>query len=66
MPGTLLGLRGWALWCINDLGDSFTQAIDYGEPLVTDSERLLGDTHPDTLTSRNNLAHAYGAAGRLD
>ena len=28
-------------------------------------ERVLGDTHPDTLTSRNNLATAYQAAGRL-
>ncbi|RSM75572.1 Nephrocystin-3, partial [Streptomyces sp. WAC 01325] len=25
----------------------------------------LGDTHPDTLTSRNNLAHAYYAARDL-
>jgi transposase len=61
----LLGLRGWALWCMDDLGDSFTQAIEHGEPLVTDSERLLGDTHPDTLASRGNLASAYQAAGRL-
>ena len=51
---------------MNDLGDSFTQAIEYGEPLVTDSERLLGDTHPGTLVSRSNLADAYRAAGRLD
>ncbi len=35
----LLGLRGWATWCLNDLGDSFTQAIDYGEDQLTDSER---------------------------
>ncbi|WP_198359807.1 tetratricopeptide repeat protein, partial [Streptomyces fildesensis] len=27
------------------------------------SEQVLGDTHPDTLTSRNNLASAYQAAG---
>jgi hypothetical protein len=27
-------------------------------------ERLLGPDHPDTLTSRNNLATAYRAAGR--
>jgi hypothetical protein len=27
-------------------------------------QRVLGDTHPDTLTSRNNLAVAYQAAGR--
>ncbi|MCG5437695.1 tetratricopeptide repeat protein, partial [Micromonospora foliorum] len=28
-------------------------------------ERVLGDEHPDTLTSRNNLAYAHKAAGRL-
>ena len=28
-------------------------------------EEVLGDDHPDTLTSRNNLAAAYRAAGRL-
>ena len=65
-PGTLLRLRGWALWCMNDLGDSFAQAIEYGWTLVADCERLLGETHPDTLTSRNNLARAYQDAGRLE
>lgn len=28
------------------------------------NERLLGPDHPDTLTSRNNLAIAYRAVGR--
>ena len=28
--------------------------------------RRLGPDHPDTLTSRNNLALAYADAGRLD
>ena len=28
--------------------------------------RVLGDNHPHTLASRNNLASAYKAAGRLD
>ncbi|MFJ9835577.1 tetratricopeptide repeat protein [Streptomyces sp. NPDC101169] len=28
-------------------------------------EQVLGDTHSRTLTSRNNLAHAYAAAGDL-
>ena len=27
--------------------------------------RILGDEHPDTLASRNNLAGVYRAAGRL-
>ena len=63
---TLLRLRGWAVGCLNDLGDSFAQAIEYGQSLVADSERVLGETHPGTLTSRSNLAAAYRAAGRLD
>ena len=62
----LLELRGWAIWCLNDLGDSFAQAIEYGQGLAADSERVLGDAHPSTLTSRNNLAAAYRAAGRLE
>jgi hypothetical protein len=33
---------------------------------LTDSRRLLGAEHPNTLTSGNNLASAYRAAGRLD
>ncbi|MFC0567396.1 tetratricopeptide repeat protein, partial [Plantactinospora siamensis] len=28
-------------------------------------ERVLGEEHPNTLRSRNNLAYAYRAAGRL-
>ena len=63
---TLLRLRGWAIGCLNDLGDSFAQAIEYGQSLVADYERVLGETQPDTLTSRSNLAAAYRAAGRLD
>ncbi|MGO8889257.1 MAG: hypothetical protein ACLQB1_06050, partial [Streptosporangiaceae bacterium] len=55
---TLLELRGWAIWCLNDLGDSSAQAIEYGQDLVTDCERVLGQAHPDTLASRNNLALA--------
>ena len=32
--------------------------------MAADSVRVLGADHPHTLTSRNNLAHAYQAAGR--
>ena len=62
---TLLRLRGWATWCLNELGESFAQAIDYGQDLVADCERVLGETHPQTLASRSNLADAYQADGRL-
>ena len=63
---TLLDLRGWAIWCLNDLGDSFAQAIEYGQDLVADTEQTLGETHPDTLTAGNNLATAYRDAGRVE
>ena len=62
----LLTLRGWALWCLITLGDSTAQAIELGEPLLTDRVRVLGEDHPDTLASRSDLAEAYQAAGRLD
>jgi len=35
------------------------------ERTLADSEQVLGETHPATLASRNNLAYAYRAAGRL-
>ena len=60
----LLSLRFWALYDLNELGDSASQAIAVGKSLVADSERVLGFDHPDTLTSQNNLAVAYQGAGR--
>jgi tetratricopeptide (TPR) repeat protein len=60
----LLRLRQWALYHLNDLGDSAAQAIAVGEPLVEDTGRVLGPDHPSTLHSRNNLAAAYRSAGR--
>jgi Tetratricopeptide repeat len=64
LVGMLLGLRLWALYHLNALGDSAAQAILAGEPLVADFERVLGPDHPNTMGSRNNLAAAYRAAGR--
>jgi len=61
---SLLRLRAWAISCLLGLGD-FAQAIDYGEILLADCERVLGETHPGTLASRNSLAAAYREAGRL-
>ena len=63
---TLLELRGWATWCLVELGDSFTQAIKYGQDLVVDCERVLGETHRSTMASRYNLARAHRADGRRD
>ena len=61
----LLDLRGWALRSLNELADSPAQAIRFGRALTADCQRVLGRDHPDTLTSRNNLAYAYRSAGRL-
>ena len=62
----MLRLQGWAAGLLGLLGDSAAQAIMIGERLVAARERVLGPDHPDTLASRNNLANAYRAAGRLD
>jgi tetratricopeptide (TPR) repeat protein len=41
-------------------------ATTYWQGVVADSERLLGDEHPDTLIARGNLASSYWQAGRTD
>jgi tetratricopeptide (TPR) repeat protein len=60
----ILGLRGWAVWFLNELGDSAAQAIQIAEPLLADSERALGPDDPSILTARNNLGELYRSAGR--
>ena len=62
----LLRLRFVAFYHALELGDSTPLAIAVGEPLAEDLGRLLGPDHPDTLNSRNSLAAAYLAAGRVD
>jgi RNA polymerase sigma factor (sigma-70 family) len=61
----LLRLRLTAFHHLLELGDSTPQAIAVGEPLAEDLGRLLGPDHPDTLNSRNSIAAAYLAAGRV-
>jgi len=60
----MIRLRWWAVVFLNRLGDSAAQSILISEPLLADMERVLGADHPDTLSVRNSLANAYGAAGR--
>jgi len=43
-----------------------TRAAGYQEQALTDSRRVLGDDHPQTLIAMNNLACAYQSAGDLD
>ena len=47
------------------LGDA-PKAITVLKKACATRERELGDDHPDTLDSRNSLASAYYAAGKLD
>jgi tetratricopeptide (TPR) repeat protein len=64
LSGVLLRLRFWMLYHLIELGDSVRQAIEVGEPLTAELERVLGPDHPDTLNARNSLAAAYQTAGR--
>ncbi|MHC5703512.1 tetratricopeptide repeat protein, partial [Streptomyces tirandamycinicus] len=41
------------------------RAIRHLQRALTDMVRVRGEDHPSTLTSRNNLAYAYQAAGDL-
>ncbi|MEE1735115.1 tetratricopeptide repeat protein, partial [Streptomyces sp. BE147] len=41
-------------------------AIPLFERTLSDTVRVMGEDHPDTLTARNNLACAYESAGDLD
>jgi tetratricopeptide (TPR) repeat protein len=43
-----------------------SEAIPLCEQTLADRARILGDEHPDTLKSRNNLAFVYQEAGRAD
>ena len=62
----LLRLRFVAFYHALELGDNTQLAITVGEPLAEDLGRLLGPDHPDALNSRNSLAAAYLAVGRVD
>jgi tetratricopeptide (TPR) repeat protein len=61
----ILGLRLWALWFLNQLGDSAAQYLQVAEPLLADCVRILGPDHSDALIARSYLASAYQAAGRV-
>jgi Tetratricopeptide repeat len=65
LEAELLSLRGMAQYWLNDLGDAVSLTVEFGRAVLADRERVLGQVHPDTLMSRNNLAAAYQAAGRL-
>ncbi|MFD3931991.1 tetratricopeptide repeat protein [Streptomyces sp. NPDC058614] len=43
-----------------------SQATGYFERCLAGDARLFGEDHPNTLISRNNLAHVYQTAGDLE
>ena len=59
----MLGLCNNFVYVYQSAGD-LGRAIPLYEQTLTDSERILGPDHPDTLGSRNNLAGAYWNDGR--
>ncbi|WP_203959100.1 tetratricopeptide repeat protein, partial [Sphaerisporangium siamense] len=60
-----LVLQNQAGMYLEAVGD-LSRAVPVFEQTLTDRRRVLGEDHPTTLTSRNNLAHAYQLAGQLD
>jgi tetratricopeptide (TPR) repeat protein len=62
---SMLAVRFHAVWFLNELGDSATQAITVAESLLADQERIMGADAPETLRTANSLAFAYQDAGRL-
>ncbi|QKW17640.1 tetratricopeptide repeat protein (plasmid) [Verrucosispora sp. NA02020] len=75
---TLAGIAGDLLWrpdghpLLYRAGISLlnaglhTPAVTYWHHMASQAQRLLGDEHPDTLTSRANLATSYRQAGRTN
>jgi tetratricopeptide (TPR) repeat protein len=59
-----LRARNWAVRQLRAAAD-LNRAIDWGTRTAGDCERALGADHPDTLTSRNDLAEACRLAGQL-
>ena len=57
---------------MNNLANAFSdkgdldKAIEIYENTLALRKQVLGDTHPDTLTSMNNLANAFSDKGDLD
>jgi len=59
------GLAHWTVRHLRATAD-LSRAIRIGIAALDGFQRVLGPDHPDTLTSRNNLAYAYRSAGKLE
>ncbi|WP_203927994.1 tetratricopeptide repeat protein, partial [Virgisporangium ochraceum] len=62
-PAMLLGDRAATF---RQFQGRLREAIGLFETVLADRRRVLGEEHPSTLTSRNNLALAYESVGRLE
>jgi tetratricopeptide (TPR) repeat protein len=60
----LLQQRAWGVRHLTIVAD-LARSIALGRAVLADCERVLGPDHPNTLSSRNDLAGAYQSAGRL-
>ncbi len=58
-------IRHYGATALGQSGNT-SKAITEHEALLEDTLRVLGADHPDTLTTRNNLAVWLGEAGRVD
>ena len=67
-PSEFQTLPPLAHWTVRHLRATvqLSRAVDIGRAVLAASERVLGPEHPDTLTSRNNLAGVYESAGQLE
>ncbi|GHJ43144.1 tetratricopeptide repeat protein [Catellatospora sp. TT07R-123] len=63
-PALLLVQADWMGRALEAAGD-LTGAVSILSRNLADRRRALGEDHPDTLTSRHNLAVAYRVAGRV-
>jgi tetratricopeptide (TPR) repeat protein len=61
------GLIGLASRVVNWLGDrgAVFEAVALCQVILPAAERVLGADHPDTLTTRSNLAYYLGEAGQV-
>ena len=61
---TMAHLLNWTGLFLDNQGAT-ARAIRFVDRALADQRRVLGEDHPDTLTSRNNLAGVYQSAGDL-
>ncbi|MEV0360259.1 FxSxx-COOH system tetratricopeptide repeat protein [Nocardia sp. NPDC050697] len=59
----VLAMRRWAIGQLIGAVD-LRRAVFYAEQTLTDHRRVLGDDHPDTLSTRGQLAYIYREANR--